>query len=278
MNIGEYNELTLLRFTSVGAYLGDDQDNDVLLPIKYLTDDLSIGDLINVFLYKDSEDRIVATTETPKVVLNSFAFLKVKEVNAFGAFLDWGLEKDLLVPFKEMNLKMEEDRYYPVFLKLDEATNRLVATARINNLFAKEIEDDIVLNEPVDMLIWDTTELGVKVIVNNKYSGLIYHSDITRDINRGFHTTGYVYNIREDGKLDVRLEPSGYEKIEPQAEKLLAMLHKNQGVLMLTDKSDPDDIRAEVGMSKKTFKQAVGNLYKNKIITLEADRITLVND
>ncbi len=277
MKIGEYNELTILRFTSVGAYLGDEQDNDVLLPNKYLTENMLIGESVTVFLYKDSEDRIVATTETPKVVLNTFAFLKVKEVNAFGAFLDWGLEKDLLVPFKEMNLKMEEDRYYPIYLKLDEATNRLVATARINNLFHKDVTD-IELNQEVDLLIWDTTDLGVKVIVNNKYAGLIYHSDISREINRGFHSVGYVYNIREDGKLDVRLEPSGYAKIEPQAEKLLAILHKNQGILMLTDKSDPEDIRTEVGMSKKTFKQAVGNLYKNKIITLGSDRISLVEN
>ena len=158
MHLGQYNKLTILRFTNPGAYLGDDEDNDVLLPTKYLTPDLTIGDEIEVFLYLDSEDRLVATTEKPLIELNSFEFLKVKEVTHFGAFLDWGLEKDLLVPFKEQSLKMEEGKYYLVYLYLDEATQRLVASAKVKKFFETEL---IVVKEKdeVDVLICETTDL-----------------------------------------------------------------------------------------------------------------------
>ncbi len=275
MKLGEYNILTILRITTVGAYLGDEFDNDVLLPNKYLTQQMSVGEDINVFLYKDSEDRLVATTEKPYIVLNQFAYLQVKEVNPYGAFLDWGLEKDLLVPFREQTNKLEEGKYYLIYLMLDESTDRLVATAKTNKKYSIDTTE-IEIGKEVDLLICETFDLGVKVIVNGKHLGIVYLSDLTRRLRRGDNEIGYVFNIREDGKLDVRLEKSGYQKIEPSAERLLALIKNRKGTLFLTDKSDPDDIRDQVGMSKKTFKQAVGNLYKNKLIQLNTDSISII--
>lgn len=275
MKLGEYNVLTLLRITTVGAYLGDEDDNDVLLPNKYLTKDMSVGDEVSVFLYKDSEDRMVATTEKPFITLNSFAYLRVKQVTPYGAFLDWGLEKDLLVPFREQTNKLEEDKYYLIYLMLDYATDRLVATAKTNKRFTTDTSE-IIVGDEVELLICETFDLGVKVVVEGKFLGIIYHNDVNRKLRRGDTTVGYVYNIREDGKLDVRLDKSGYQKIEPSAQRLLALMQNRKGTLYLTDKSDPDDIRDQVGMSKKTFKQAVGNLYKNKLIQLNPDSISII--
>jgi uncharacterized protein len=325
MKIGEMNELRILRFTSVGAYLGEldtvdseenskeiefidneeddeydlpeeslsskytrqpklsreidineERDNDgVLLPNKYITDEMEIDNVITVFVYRDSEDRPVATTETPKIKMNGFAFLKVTSVNFFGAFADWGLEKELMIPFKEQNLKVEEGRYYLTCLLLDDKTDRVFGSTRVHRYFqfCDEQFDD---NEEVSLLICETTDLGVKVVVNDKYSGLIFHNDISRPIKRGDWTTGYVSKVREeDGKLDIRLDKSGYVKVEGSAEKLLEIL-KVEKTLNITDKSDPELIREMVGMSKKTFKQAVGNLYKQRLITLEKDRIIYV--
>jgi len=275
MKIGEYNTLRILRLTTVGAYLGDDEDNDVLLPNKYLTHEMSVGEDIEVFLYKDSEDRLVATTEKPFITLNEFAYLRVKEVTPFGAFLDWGLEKDLLVPFREQTTKLEEDKYYLIYLKLDTETNRLVATAKTNKYFSVDTSE-VEINKEVEILICESFDLGVKIVIEGKFLGIIYHNDVTRKLRRGDYTIGYVYNIREDGKLDVRLEKSGYEKIEPNAERLLALINNRKGILYLTDKSDPDDIRDTVGMSKKTFKQAVGNLYKQKKIRINPDSLEAI--
>lgn len=275
MRLGEYNKLSILRFTSVGAYLGDKEDNDVLLPNKYLTEDMMLGDDIDVFLYRDSEDRLVATTEKPYIILNQFAYLKVKEVTPFGAFLDWGLEKDLLVPFREQAHKLEEGKYYLIYLMLDSATDRLVATSKTNKIFNKKVEN-IELNEAVSILIGDQTDLGVKVVVENKYQGLIYKNDIIDRLYRGETMIGYVFNIREDGKLDVRLSKSGVAKIEPNTKKVMALLEKNGGKINLSDKSKPEEINTLLGMSKKTFKQVIGGLYKNRVIKINDDSIELI--
>ncbi|MDB2656966.1 S1-like domain-containing RNA-binding protein [Crocinitomicaceae bacterium] len=274
MNLGEVNTLRVLRFTSVGAYLGDAEDNDVLLPNKYLTDDLAIDSEVEVYLYRDSEDRLVATTERPLIDLHSFAYLQTKAVNFFGAFMDWGLEKDLMVPFKEQKLKFEEGRYYLVTLQLDEATDRLFASAKVSR-YLEECTEDFDPKKEVNLLICEQTDLGVKVIVENKYSGLIFNNDISRPVTPGQRTTGYVAKVREDGKLDVRLDPTSFAKVSGSSEKILEILQKKK-FIPLTDKSHPDDIRESLAMSKKTFKQAIGNLYRERIIRLEKDGIYLV--
>lgn len=275
INIGEHNTLTVLRFTSVGAYLGDDEDNDILLPNKYITDDLEINNEITVYVYNDSEDRPVATTEDPKIKINSFAVLEVKSVSNFGAFLDWGLEKDLLVPFKEQQLKMKEGYSYLVYMYLDKETNRLVASAKTN----RYIDDDIdYLNEgdEVELLVCDQTDLGRKVIVNNKHNGLIFENRINRFLQMGDKTTGYIENKRDDGKIDVSLDKITYEKFDDFTNTILNYLSDNKGRMYLTDKSDPDEIRRMLSMSKKSFKKAVGNLYKAKSIVIHDDYIEKV--
>ncbi len=273
MRIGEYNELTILRFTTPGAYLGDELGNDVLLPGKYTTPDMEEGSIVKVFVYKDSEDRVVATTEDPLIYLDSFAFLRVKEVNAFGAFLDWGLEKDLMVPFKEQNKRMEEEKSYLVTLRLDDATDRLFASTKVNR-YLEECQMSEIMDQEVNLLICDTTDLGVKVIVNDLYWGMVYRNDISRSVRRGQRMSGYVYFVRQDGKLDVRFEKPGFEKFDEAAERLLDLL-KQKKVLRLSDKSSPDDIREQVGMSKKLFKQSVGKLYKARLITISESAIVL---
>jgi len=276
MQIGIYNTLTILRFTSVGAYLGDENDNDVLLPNKYLTDDLEIDQEIEVFLYKDSEDRPVATTETPKITLHSFAYLQVKSVDSIGAFLDWGLEKDLFVPFKEQKSKMKEGGNYLVYLYLDEQTDRLVATAKIERYIEKETID-LEVGQEVQLLIAEKTDLGQKVLVEQKYSGLIFNNKITQQLFPGDHAKGYVENIREDGKIDISLDQLGFEKFDEHTDKVLSYLNENNSRMFLTDKSDPEEIRMMLGMSKKSFKKALGNLYKKKIVELHDDRVELLN-
>ena len=273
--IGEYAELRIDRFTSVGAYLEDDEGFEVLLPNKYLTDDLEVDQTIKVYIYNDSEDRPVATTETPKIELNDFAFLRVKAVSNFGAFLDWGLEKDLLVPFKEQTAKMVEEGIYLVRLYRDDQTNRLVGSARINRYLEDEVTD-LEQGDEVDLFVAEVTDLGRKVIVNGIYSGLIFKDRLVRPLRNGDRTTGYVEFIREDGKIDISLVPIGLEKFDEFSETVLKYLQENGGVMNVTDNSSPDLIRAELGMSKKSFKKAVGNLYKNKKIKLTDTAIELL--
>lgn len=277
MVLGEENLLEVLRFTSVGAYLGDEEGNDVLLPNQYLKEDYQIGDKVTVFVYKDSEDRIISTTEKPNIYLNEFRFLKVKEVGPFGAFLDWGLRlgKDLFVPFKEQMKKMEEGRYYLVTLRLDDATDRLIASSKVNR-YLLPCEDPEYLDKKVQILIGDTTELGITVIVDDLYRGIIYHNDVNRTIKRGEFMSAFVYNIREDGKLDVRFEESTVKRFDNAEEGLLQIL-QDKKVLYLSDKSDPDEIRDQLSMSKKMFKQAIGKLYKARKISIFDNRIELAD-
>ena len=274
LKIGRYNELEVLRFTSVGAYLGDEDGNDVLLPNKYLLHNMEVGDTLSVFIYNDSEDRPVATTETPKIFLNTFAYLDVKAVNDFGAFMDWGLEKDLLVPFKEQGVKMKENGTYLVYMYLDIETNRLVASAKINRYLTKEIEG-LEVGDEVSLLICEATELGRKTIVNNSYAGLIFNNYISKPLKEGTINTGYVLNIREDGKLDISLDKIGYEKFDDNTQVIIDYLNANNGRMFLTDKSDPEEIRAMLNMSKKSFKKAIGNLYKAKKIHLGKNTVEL---
>lgn len=276
MQIGEINLLKILRFTAPGAYLGDEDGNDVLLPGKYITNDMSEEDMISVFLYRDSEDRIVATTETPLIQLYGYAYLKVKEVNLYGAFLDWGLEKDLMVPFKEQQLKMEEGKYYLVTLQMDGATDRLFATTKINR-YLEECSDKDLVGQEVELLVCDKTELGVKLIVDERYHGMVFQNDISKPIRRGQKIRGFVLNVRDDGKLDIRFDKIGFEKFDDAAQSILEIVQA-KGSLYLSDKSSPEDIREQVGMSKKTFKQAIGKLYKARQIEILDTEIRLITD
>ena len=274
--LGEYNSLKIVRQTDNGVYLTDEENSgEVLLPNKFVPETWDVGDVIQVFIFKDSEDRITATTDKPLIKLNEFACLQVRDVNDFGAFLNWGLDKDLLVPFKEQPGKMIPGNRYIVHLYLDEQTNRLAASARYQKFLQKQFIR-LQAGEAVDLLIDDQTELGINVIINNRYRGLIYQNEIFEKLRRGDRRKGYVKLVRPDGKIDVTLQKTGYAKIEPNGEKILAQLKANHGYLLLTDKSDPDDIAEALKMSKKTFKKAIGTLYKQRLIRLEEDGIYLV--
>ncbi len=275
MEIGKYNTLTALRSTDNGFYLVDAGKYEVLLPNKYVPEGFTEGDEIEVFLYRDSEDRMVATTEMPDIQLHEFGMLEVRDVNKVGAFLDWGLEKDLLVPFSEQKFRLFPGKKCVVFLKLDEKTQRLVATTRIEHYLER---DDVELEpgEEVDLLICEPTEIGMQVIINNKYLGLLYDNELFQAVMPGEHVTGYVKRVRPDKKVDVMLQKPGYEHVEPAAQKILDILKANDNFLGITDKSEPVIILAKLEMSKKTFKKAIGALYKQHRIRLEEDGIYLM--
>nr|WP_294861312.1 S1-like domain-containing RNA-binding protein [uncultured Fluviicola sp.] len=278
MELGVYNELRLDRFTAPGAYLEDEDGNDVLLPTKYVDPSFQIDDMIKVFLYKDSEGRIIATTLTPKVLVNQFAFLKIAEVNQYGAFAEWGVEKHLLIPFREQPKDLEEGKHYFIYMYIDEATERLVGTSRIGMYMDTVQNDELQADDEVDLMVWEFTDLGLKVIVNNRFHGLIFKNELHRRVRMGETLKGYVKTVRPDGRLDIVLERAGYDKIDTHAQKLLTMLENNEGFLDLTDKSDPEEIQYRTGWSKKVFKQVVGNLYKQRLISLHENGITLVEN
>ncbi|MBI9054003.1 MAG: GntR family transcriptional regulator [Bacteroidales bacterium] len=276
MELGKINKLYIARFTDNGLYLVNSENEEVLLPNAYVTADLEIGEQMEVFLYTDSEDRIVATTLKPYVQFEEFAYLQVKDANKFGAFMDWGLPKDLMVPFDEQTVKMENDNWYLVFLLLDEETDRLIGSCKINEfVFTDNI--DLKEGDEVDLLLYDLTDLGMNAIVNNMYKGLIFESDIHKIVNPGEKIKGFVKKVREDGKLDISLEPIGYKNsIDKNSERILAALKKNEGYIELTDKSNPEKINALVGLSKKAFKRSLGNLYKQKLINITPEGINLL--
>lgn len=274
LDLGVKNTLRILRGTGVGMFLGDAEGNDVLLPKKYIPEDAIVGDNIEVFIYRDSEDRIIATTLEPKIQLNEFAYLQVKAVTQVGAFLDWGLEKDLFVPFREQNKKMEVDKWYVVYLYIDEDTDRLAASCKVNRFFEKE-NIDLTIGQEVDILVFEETDLGMNAIINNRYKGLIYENEIFQRIKVGTRTKAYVKNIRDDKRIDLSLQKQGYANVEPNAERILEKLKANNGFLDLTDKSDANYVMYQLEMSKKTFKKAAGALYRQRIIRIEEDGIYL---
>ncbi len=272
--LGKFNDLTIERKTSVGLYLSEPEGAEVLLPNKYVTEEMEPGETIRVFVYKDSEDRPVATTQTPFLLRNEFGYLQVRDVNSYGAFLDWGLEKDLFVPFSEQTTRMETGESYVVFLYLDRRTDRLLATAK----WRQNLDNSRLLvkeGDEVDLLVADRTDLGYNVIINHYHLGLIYYSDVFRRIAVGQQLKGYVKLVREDNKIDVSLEKAGYERIETHAAAIYEMLKQNDGFLPLTDKSQPEEVERRLEMSKKNFKKAIGGLYKRGLITLEENGIRL---
>ncbi|WP_291118464.1 CvfB family protein [Flavobacterium sp. UBA6135] len=275
LTIGTFHTLRIDRATQVGLFLSDGK-NDVLLPNKYVPKTYEIGDEITVFVYLDHEERPVATTLQPYITINDFAFLRVNYINQFGAFLDWGLEKDIFAPFLEQARKMEVGKRYMVHLYLDEKTNRLVASSKINQFLNQE-PPTYEIGEEVTLLYSHQSELGINVIINKKHKGLIYADGFYEDKFRpGDQTTGYIKALRPDGKIDVSLQKQGFESIEPNAEKILSELKINRGFLRLNDNSHPEDIKTVLKMSKKTFKKAVGMLYKQKQIEIKEDGIYLV--
>ncbi len=275
MNIGKWNTLAVLRDTKFGLFLGDTEGNDVLLPNKYCPKDAKIGDQLEVFLYRDSEERLVATTLTPLVKLNSFAYLTVRQVGTIGAFLDWGLEKDLLAPYREQDPRMEVGYAYIVYMYLDDLTNRLVATNRIRRYLNND-ELEVEVGDTVQILVAEEVEIGFRVIVNNRHSGILYRSELFQPVRVGDRMLAFVKAIRPDNKLDISLQKQGFENVETQVKELLAKLEAIGGKLALGDKSDPAAVQAQLNMSKKTFKKAAGILMKKGLVVVDDFSIALV--
>lgn len=282
LEIGKYNTLTILRDTKVGLFLGDPENDpdgvhDVLLPNKYVPKVFEIGEELIVFVYLDHEQRPVATTLVPYILLNEFALLRVNYINNVGAFMDWGMEKDILVPFKEQARPMEKGKRYLVYLYLDTQTNRLVASSKTNQFLSNE-KLTVEKGEEVDLIVSHITDMGINVIINERHKGLLYKDEVYDDsIRTGDRMRGYIKNIRPDNKIDVALQPQGVESIEPNADKILSELRASRGFLRLNDNSHPEDIKTVLKMSKKSFKKAIGSLYKEKLIEIKEDGIYLIN-
>ncbi len=275
IELGKKNKLRIVKELSFGLYLDGGEAGEILLPSRYIPEEFEIDELLEVFIYKDSEDRIIATTETPYAMVGEFALMQVKAVDHVGAFMNWGLMKDLLVPFSEQQVRMEQGKKYIVRVLIDEKTQRIIASARIEK-FLDLTTSDFIEGQEIDILIANQTDIGYKVIINNIFTGIIYQNEVFGSIDRGQKLKAYIKKVREDHKIDVCLNKPGFEKIDQLSERILTMLRINNGFLPLNDKSDAEEIYSMFSESKKTFKKSVGGLFKNRKILIEEKGIRLV--
>ena len=273
--LGQKNTLTILRASAVGLYLTDTEQNDVLLPNKFTTPEQKIGDAIEVFVYTDSEDRIVASTQEPKILLNQFAALRVVDIAPFGAFMDWGLDKDLLVPAKQQAIPMHEGETHVVYLYLDEETDRLAASSKLNRFFVNE-HLDLKVGEEVDILIFEDHFLGYFAVINDAYKGLIYKDEVFRDLEVGERMKAWVKKIKPTKEVDLSIQKIGFARFEDVNDILYDYLKIHNGFIALTDDSTPDEIADALHISKKAFKKSLGMLYKKRLVRIEKDGVYLV--
>ena len=278
IQVGKYNTLRVVKEVDFGLYLDGGESGEILLPAKYIPQDTKVDDEIEVFLYHDSEDRLIATTEDPYIMVGEFAFLETKMVNRVGAFLDWGITaKDLLVPFAEQRATMREGGVYLVYAFLDDISGRIVASSKVDK-FLDNTPPQYTVNQEVELLVVQETDLGYKVIVDNKHWGMVYKNEVFTEIEAGDFLTGYVKKIREDDKLDISLQPIGYKQAVGDgaiSARIIEQLQQAGGFLPYGDKTDAQVIADTFGCSKKNFKKAIGALYKAKCITIAPDGIRL---
>lgn len=274
IRLGDYNKMNVVRKVDFGLYLDGGDEGDVLLPKKYVPQGCKVGDKIEVFVYLDQDERLVATTETPLARVGDFACLEVAWVNEYGAFLNWGLTKDLFCPFREQKMRMLKGNKYIVYVTIDNDSYRLMATAKIDKYLCQE-PPNYGHGDEVDLLVWQKTVLGFKVIIDNSYGGLVYDDQVFRPLHTGDRLRGYIACVREDGKIDVTLQPTGRQQTELFSETLLQYLKDNGGHCELGDKSPAEIIADRFKVSKKTYKRAVGDLYKRRLITIADNGITL---
>lgn len=274
-DLGKFNNLSVIIVNEKGAYLDAGDFGEVLLPNKLLPESCEAGSQVNVFLYKDSADRVAATTVTPLGQVEEFVSLKVAQINKMGAFLDWGLPKDLLVPYNEQHTEMEVGKYYLVRIYLDLRTERIVASSKLDK-FIDVWPADYQKWDKVDLIIGGKTDLGFKAIINNLHWGLLYDNEIFQPLRIGKKITAYIKQVREDERIDLSLSRPGEGKVKDFSQKLLDYIAENNGISPLHDKSSPDDIKKALGVSKKTFKATVGNLLKKGKVKITPEGITLV--
>jgi len=276
IKVGKYNTLKIVKDLDFGVYLDGGDGSEILLPARYVPKNVKPGDEVEVFIYHDNEGRLIATTANPLATVGEFKFMEVKSVNNTGAFLEWGLMKDLLVPFREQKASMKEGNWYLVYVHLDHVSGRIVASAKIEK-YLDNVPPDYCFNQQVDLLVVEDTEIGYKVIINNLHWGLLYRNEVFLPLEKGAQLKGYIKEVREDDKIDVSITPLGYGKVEGISGIILESLRINGGFLALHDKSDPEEIYALLSVSKKAFKQAVGALYRQRLITIDEDGIRLTN-
>jgi len=274
IELGKFNQLKVVKFVDFGLYLDGGDDGEILLPLRYVPEGVKEGDVLSVFLYLDNEERLVATTQTPLVQVGEFAFLEVNWVNQYGAFLNWGLMKDLFVPFREQKMRMVQGKSYIVYCYQDKESYRLMASAKVNKFLSNEMPP-YQEGQEVDILIWQKTDLGFKAIVENKFAALLYDSEIFQPLRTGMRLKAFVKQVREDGKIDLILQQAGPRKVDDFAETLLQYIRDHNGFTSFNDKSDAEEIYNTFGVSKKTFKKAVGELYKMRLISLQPNGISL---
>lgn len=275
IRLGRWNRLTVTRRVDFGVYLDGGDPGEVLMPLKYVPRGTQPGDELEVFVYLDQQERLVATTETPKAQVGEFAYLKVAWVNRYGAFLDWGLLKDLFVPFHEQKMRMEQGRSYIVYPYIDGETARIVASAKVEHFLSSEMPP-YKHGDEVNLLVWQKTDLGFKVIVENQYSGQLYSNEIFTSLHTGDRLKAFVKHVREDGKIDLVLQHPGVKGLDNFSNQLLQQIEDAGGFIPFTDKSSAEDIEETFGVSKKTFKRAVGMLYRQRLIELLPNGISLV--
>lgn len=273
--IGRFNRLTVNKIVAHGVYLDAAWMGTVLLPKSQVPEDCEVGDSIGVFIYLDSEDRFIATTAKPLAQVGEVACLKVVQVNRVGAFLDWGLPKDLLVPFNQQQPAMEVGRSYLVYVHVDEEGNRILGSALLNKFIEKEPQGYKV-GQPVALAVSEKTDLGYACVMDNKYWGLLFYSDVVKPLRIGQSIKGYVKRLREDGKVDLSLQAPGFAKVDDLTKRVLRALNENDGYIPLSDKSPPEAIAEAFGVSKKSYKMTIGNMYKNKMIKIESKGIRLL--
>ena len=274
IELGKFNQLEVVKQVDFGMYLDGGKEGEILLPSRYVPEDCKVGDILNVFLYLDIEERLIATTLTPLVQVGQFACLEVAWVNQFGAFLNWGLMKDLFVPFREQKMKMQVGKKYVVYAYIDEESYRIVASAKVERYLSKD-KAEYSPGDEVDILIWQKTDLGFKAIIDDKYSGLLYDNEIFSTLETGMKMKAFVKQVREDGKIDLMLQKTGFDRVGDFSKVLLEYIEEHGGRISLNDKSPADEIYAIFGVSKKTFKKGVGDLYKKHLIILKEDGLVL---
>lgn len=299
IKLGDYNKMTVVKEVDFGLYLDGGNEGEILLPKRYVPEGTKPGDELEVFVYLDQEERPVATTEHPLCKVGDFAYLEVSWVNEYGAFLNWGLMKDLFCPFREQKQRMVKGRSYIVHVHLDEESFRIVASAKVEHYLsslrvieegtAYEVDESgapllvddqpitLKVGDKVDALIWQKTDLGFKAIINNRYAALLYDSQVFRDLHTGDRVEAYISKIRPDGKIDIALQQAGRQHTEDFAEYLLRYLQYRGGRCRLGDKSSAEEIREQFQVSKKTYKRAIGDLYKRRLIIITDDGIELVD-
>lgn len=276
VEVGKYNNLRIVKEVDFGLYLDGGDLGEILLPKRYILPNSNVDDIIEVFIYMDSEDRLIATTEKPYATVDEFAVLRVASVSKYGAFLDWGLMKDLLVPFREQDKKMEEGKYYIVRIYLDKESNRIAASSYLNK-FLDNLPPDYEEMQEVDLFICNDMELGYNAIINGTHWGMLYKNEVFKPLRRGDKMKGYIKKVREDEKIDLCLEKPGYDnRIDNISKSIIDILKEEGGYVAVTDKSSPEIIKELFEMSKKNFKKAIGTLYRKKLIIIEEKGIRLI--